>query len=298
MGKRGHPYIWFLGCLLFSGPVWAQTGAPTPTNADVNEIPIEKCDVLPVVRVKIDGAEMRCLLDTGATTVLNLESFSNGRSKAIEVTSWKGTVATSAREVHLPEMRLGTRHLQDLRLPAIDLSPLSKACGKRVDGILGVDLMDQMGITIDLKRQIATFVPEATDARRMFDLMETSMHQCSGAFERGDENTLEDCFDPEIVLYSPAGEFRGRKEVISYLKQRYMKYSPELSYRMTLKDVKSFGDALWYSYDYTIDSPKGHEAGHGMSMCRKDNGTWRVLNLHNSLRESDMPGAQAVKNID
>ncbi len=298
MGKRLFRLLWLLSCPLFAGPVFAQSSVPPPNSADVNEIPIEKCDVLPVVRVKIDGAEMRFLLDTGATTVLNLESFSSGRSKDIAVTSWKGTVATSAREVHLPEIKLGTHNLQNLRLPAIDLSPLSKACGKRIDGILGVDLMDQMGITIDLKRQVATLAPEATDARRMFDLMESSMHQCSGAFERGDESTLENCFDPEIVLYSPGGEFRGRKEVIAYLKQRYMKYAPNLCYRMILKDVKSFGDALWYSYDYTIDSPKEHEAGHGMSMCRKDNGTWRVLNLHNSLREADMPGGQAAKNLN
>ena len=60
---------------------------------DGDEIPIEKCDVLPVVRVKIDGTEMRFLLDTGATTVLNLGSFSTGRSKDVEVTSWSGTAA-------------------------------------------------------------------------------------------------------------------------------------------------------------------------------------------------------------
>jgi hypothetical protein len=68
-----------------------------------------------------------------------------------------------------------------------------------------------------------------------------------------------------------------------------------LCYRMTLKDVKSFGDALWYSYDYSIDSPKEHKTGHGMSMCRRDQGTWRVLNLHNSLREADVAGKSAAK---
>ena len=43
-----------------------------------NEIPIERCDLLPVVKVRIDGADMRFLLDTGATTMLNLKSFSSG----------------------------------------------------------------------------------------------------------------------------------------------------------------------------------------------------------------------------
>jgi hypothetical protein len=75
MGKRSlaAAVLW----ILCAGVVWAQGAAVG------DEIPIEKCDVLPVVRLKIDGTEMRFLLDTGATTVLNLESFSTGRSKAI-----------------------------------------------------------------------------------------------------------------------------------------------------------------------------------------------------------------------
>lgn len=289
--KSGAGFL-LLWCFCTSGMVRAQTNQAT------DEIPIEKCDVLPVVRVKIGGTEMRFLLDTGATTILNLGSFVTGRAKDIEVTSWKGTAETSAKEVHIPELWLGSHELKDLRLPAIDLSPLSKACGKRIDGIFGVDLMDKMGVTINLKRQVASMGPEEMDAPRLYEMMETSMHRCSRAFEQGDVNVLEDCFDPEIVFYTPDGEYRGKREVIEYLKKRFMKYSPELQYRMTLKDVKSFGDALWYSYDYSIDSPKEHVAGHGMSMCRKDKGTWRVLNLHNSLLEVDGARSGGAKNLN
>jgi SnoaL-like domain/Aspartyl protease len=276
--------------LLCGGGVWAQG------SVEGDEVPIEKCDVLPVVRLKIDGTEMKFLLDTGATTVLNLGSFAKGRSKEIEVTSWKGTAETSAREVLVPELAMGTHRLHELRLPAIDLSPLSKACGKRIDGILGVDLLGKMEVTIDLKKQVASVSPQAMDARRLYDVMETSMHQCGTAFEQGDMKTLEECFDPEIVFYTPDGEFRGRREVLAYLKERYMKYAPELCYRMTLKDVKSFGDALWYSYDYALDSPTEHQVGHGMSMCRRERGSWRILNLHNSLVERDAKGSDTAKN--
>src|SRR5215467_12238202 len=120
------------------------------------EIPIERCDVLPVVKVRIDGADMRFLLDTAATTMLNLRSFSSGRSKEIQVSSWSGTLATSAREVSLPELTFGEHTLRNLKLPAIDLSPIGNTCGGKIDGILGVDLLDQMGVTIDLKRRIAS----------------------------------------------------------------------------------------------------------------------------------------------
>jgi len=240
-----------------------------------------------VVKIRVDGADMRFLLDTGATTMLNLKSFASGRSKQIQVTSWSGTAATSAREVSLPELALGTHRLRDLKLPAIDLSPIGKACGSQIDGILGVDLLDRMGVTIDLKRQVASLgaaIPP--DAKSVYAQMESYMHHCAEAFNLGKAAELEECFDPEIVLYSPHGEFHGRKEVMEYLSTRYLKYAPDLCYKMTPHDVKMFGDALWYSYDYSIDSPKEHLVGHGMSMCRRNNGEWHILNLHNSLTES------------
>lgn len=270
--------------LFFSSiAVCAFAGAQQPQS--ISEIPIERCDVLPVVKVRVDNADMRFLLDTAATTVLNLKSFSVGRSKEIQISSWSGTVPTSAREVTLPELIFGEHRLRDLKLPAIDLSPIGNACGGKIDGILGVDLLDKMGVTIDLKRRVASMAPSEQDARAVYDQMEESMHKCNMAFTEGNAAVLEDCFDPEIVLYTPGGEFRGRKQVMAYLQKRYLQYAPKLSYQMELHEVKLFGDALWYSYDYTIDSPKEHTVGHGMSMCRKDGEHWRILNLHNSLRD-------------
>jgi Domain of unknown function (DUF4440)/Aspartyl protease len=242
---------------------------------------------------------MRFLLDTGATTILNLRSFASGGSKEIEVSSWNGTAATSAREVRLPELALGNHKLKHLRLPAIDLSPIGKACGGRVDGILGVDLLDKMGVTIDLKRQVASMKPEpvpdpSLDARAMYDQMEAHMHHCADAFGQGNAKELEECFDPEIVLYTPDGEYHGRKQAVEYLQGRYMKYAPDLCYKMTPHDVKMYGDALWYSYDYEITAPGTQLTGHGMSMCRKDsNGKWVVLNLHNSLKGPDVEAGVA-----
>jgi hypothetical protein len=278
--------LWLGGALC----VEAQTRGDEGGGGGSEEIPLEKCDVLPVVQVTVDGSEMRFLVDTGATTILNLGSFTSGRSKEIQVSSWSGTAATSAREVRLPELALGSHRLKDLKLPAIDLSPIGKACGGKIDGILGVDLLDRMGVTIDLKRQVASIGTEPADARAMYGLMESQMHQCTDAFEQGKAKELEECFDPEIVLYTPDGEYRGRKQAVEYLQARYMKYAPNLSYSMVLKDVQSFGDALWYSYDYEITAPKEHVVGHGMSMCRRTAGKWYVLNLHNSLVGTEAAG--------
>jgi hypothetical protein len=284
-----------MGGLLVCAGAWGQDSAAAKNTDNSDEIPIEKCDLLPVVRVKIGGSEMRFLLDTGATTILNLRSFASGRPRDIQVSSWSGTAATSAREVQLPELALGSHRLKDLRLPAIDLSPIGKACGGRVDGILGVDLLDKMGVTIDLKRQVASMGPPIEpDARAMYGQMEAHMHHCAEAFEQGAAKELEECFDPEIVLYTPDGEYHGRKQAVEYLQARYMKYAPNLCYRMSLQDVKSFGDALWYSYEYEITAPQEQVVGHGMSMCRKDsNGNWVVLNLHNSLKGPEVEAGVA-----
>jgi len=267
----------------FLGSVRAQS------HNNKNEIPIERCDRLPVVTVKVAGAPRRFLLDTAATTILNRKSFASGGPKQVEITSWSGTAATNAGEVSLSEVQLGTHKLRDLKLPAIDLSPIGRACGGQIDGILGVDLLDQMGMTIDLKRRVA--VPaqagEPGDSADAFAEVERDMGPCDVAFNQGDVKAMAECFDPEIIFYTQHGEYRGRQEVMRYLSQRYFKFAPKLHYEARPHDVRLFGDALWYSYDFWIDTSEEHLTGHGMTMCRKDaGGRWRILNVHNSLTES------------
>ena len=140
--------VGLLAMVLFPAALFARSTS--------DEVPIERCDRLPVVKVRIGSTEIRFLVDTGTTTVLNLESLTAGRVKDIQITSWSATAFTSAREVSISDLTLGTHHLRDLKLPAIDLSPIGNACGGPIDGILGVDLLDKMEFTIDLKSQVAS----------------------------------------------------------------------------------------------------------------------------------------------
>jgi len=211
--------------------LWGGNSALAQQSSSSNEeIPIDRCDVLPVVQVKAAGQDMRFLLDTGATTILNLKAFSAGASKRIHVDSWQGSAATSAREVSLPEFQLGSHQLHDLKLPAIDLSPIGKACGGAIDGILGVDLLDRMGVTIDLQRKVAVLNLAPADSKARFDEMESAMHHCNVAFNQAKASELEDCFDPEIVLYTQHGEFRGRTQVMQYLNEQYFKDAKDLHF--------------------------------------------------------------------
>jgi Domain of unknown function (DUF4440)/Aspartyl protease len=271
------------------------SAAPATPSAATNseEIPLERCDRLPVVKVRVGSAEMRFLVDTGATSMLNLKSFSGGRTKEIQVTSWTGTAATSAREVSIAEFWLGSHRLRNLKLPAIDLSPIGIACGGPVDGVLGVDLLDRMAVTIDLRRQIASLGAEVADPKVIYAEMQSGMHTCMDAFEQGKAAEFGECLDPEVVFYTPSGEFVGRDRVLGYLRERYFRYAPHLRYRTNLHEVQAFGNALWYSYDYSIDTPKEHLDGHGFAMCRRSGTRWRMLNLHNSL--VDLTRKEAAK---
>ncbi|MBI3476146.1 MAG: aspartyl protease family protein [Acidobacteria bacterium] len=264
--------------------ILAATLAFAQQSTSNEEIPIGRCDVLPVVQVKVAGQDMRFLLDTGATTILNLKAFSAGTSRKISVESWQGSAATSAREVSLPDFQLGSHVLHELKLPAIDLSPIGKACGGTIDGILGVDLLDRMGVTIDLQRKVAVLNLEPADSKARFAEMEMAMGHCNVAFNEAKVSELEECFDPEIVLYTPHGEFRGRKEVMQYLNEQYFRNAKAgLHFEMATHDVRSFGDALWYSYDYKLANASEHHAGHGVAMCHRQAGKWLILNMHNAL---------------
>jgi len=75
----------------------------------------------------------------------------HGDPRNLSVTSWSGTVETKAQDITLADFVIGQHHLKNLRLPAVDLSAIGHACGKRIDGVLGVDLLARLGATVDIK---------------------------------------------------------------------------------------------------------------------------------------------------
>ena len=251
--------------------------------AQEEELPLGHCDRLPVVDLRTGSSKFQFLVDTGATSILNLKSFSTGNSKDIKVTSWQGTSATNAREVSLTELALGNYRLHNLKLPAIDLSPIGKACGGQIDGILGIDLLEQMGATLDLQRRIAKLgLQNSQDPKAVYEEMERAMEACHKAFDGGDSRHLEECFEPDAVLYSRGKEYRGRAQVMQYLQEHLLRFAPNLHFAMKAHDYHLYGNALWHSYEYTIDAGGQRMSGHGVAICRKSEGRWRMVNLHTS----------------
>jgi hypothetical protein len=259
--------------------------------ASAQEIPLQHCDRLPLIEVQVGARSLKLLVDTAATSTLNLKSFPDARPRQdLEVTSWSGTAAAGAREVSLPELRVGELRLTGLKLPAIDLSAIGRACGKPIDGILGVDLLARLGATIDLNRQTLRFADAASrDAHQAESQKEQSgqlivaemhhdMHACMEALNSGDEARFAFCLDPNVVLFTPEAAIIGRERVKAYLHEKYFLRG---RFRIALREetTRAIDDAVSYEYEVTLDSPSGALHARGMGICRKAEGQWRVASL-------------------
>jgi len=254
--------------------------------ARAQELPMERCDALPVIDVEVAGLHKWFLVDTAATSILNLESFAAGQARAIHVTSWSGTLATSAKEVTLPDLTVGRTKVLELKLPAIDLSAIGKACGRRIDGILGVDLLGKLGASINLKEHtmhVAT--PDEAHGAELVTAMQHEMHRCVEAFNESDEQKFGDCLDPKIVLFSIDSELYGREQVLGYFRERYFHQLPAARLDIRESAFHPIGEAVWYEYEFTIDSARGKLHGRGMAMCKKSEGHWRMASMHHSIAE-------------
>jgi hypothetical protein len=257
-----------------------------PRTARAQELPLERCDVLPMIEVQVAGLDKWFLVDTAATSILNLDSFTAGQSRDIRVTSWTGTLATSAREVTLSDLTVGLTKLLELKLPAIDLSAIGKACGHKIDGILGVDLLGKLGASINLKDQtIHVATADETHGAELVDSMRHEMHGCVEAFNDSDEKKFGDCLDPKIVLFSTDSELYGREQVVGYFRKRYFHQQPPAKLEIRESAFHPVGEAVWYEYEFTVDSARGKLHGQGMAMCKRSGGHWRMASMHHSIAD-------------
>jgi ketosteroid isomerase-like protein len=190
---------------------------------------------------------------------------------------------------------VGRTTLMRLTLPAIDLSAIGKACGKRIDGILGADLLGRIGATVDLKRRLlhVTTAEEERDAQLVSE-MQRDTERCTKAFNDSDEDTFADCLDPKIALFTANEEFYGREKVVGYFRDRYFHQTPPAVLEIHESAFHPIGDAVWYEYEFTIESRRERLHGLGMAMCRKSDGRWKMASMHHSVVQSEPAGVPAA----
>jgi hypothetical protein len=254
-------------------------GAQTP--ASTIEIPMQHCDRLPVMILQVDKEEKRFLVDTAATSFLNAKSFTGTHTKQVRIQSWNETTALHASNISIEELSLGSHVIRNVELPAIDLSAISKACGGRLDGILGVDLLEQLQVTIDLERSVAHLAPRNSVELSLVAEMGKAIVSCSAAFNDADPERLASCFDPQFTLSSPRGELHGREQAMNYFRQ-YFGLSPRAHLLMTMSEQRTVGELVWSLYDYTIETPSQHISGRGMMICHKSENRWYILSMRES----------------
>lgn len=263
-------------------------------SAAAQEIPLEYCDRLPAIQVQVVGQKsMLFLVDTAASSLLNLQSFVLGESKEVEIASYRGISTASARLVNLPEVEIGGYRLVGLKMLAVDLSALSANCGRRIDGILGADLLEKMGATIDFKRKIARFA-SSDDRRNDERIVEINrdLRLCLVAFNAADEKTLAGCFDPKVALLTPNAEIYGREQALAYLRERYFHPRPEARIKVHPSAFRSIGEVAWFEYDLSLTVAGDSLHARGLAMCRKSEGHWRILSMNHSI---DQPEISAAK---
>jgi hypothetical protein len=256
-----------------------------PTWAE--EVPLKNCKQLPIVQVTAGKQQFQFLLDTGASiTLLNRNSFSSANSTEITMNSWNGTFSASGREILMSDFSVGEHHLINLRLLAVDLTSLERSCGKRVDGVLGVDLIAQLGLTIDLKNHVATLAGSAKTEETQFAELHRQQVVCEQAFNRSDDKVFGECLDPQVVFLAFGGDYHGRNSVMKYLKEKYFGQAPAAVLSLRPRTSHAIGDVIWEEYELRITLPNQIIKARGTALYHKIGERWLILNMNHSMRET------------
>jgi Aspartyl protease/Domain of unknown function (DUF4440) len=245
------------------------------------EIPLENCRQLPIVKATVEKRTFQFLLDTGAaTTLLNVKSFSSPDAAEITMESWNGAAAAPARKVTLRNFTLGEHALENLTLLAVDLTALERSCQKRVDGVLGADMIARLGLTIDLKNHVGILDSEVRTPQSRFNELEEHRTACEQAFNRSDEKTLTECLDPNIVLLTAHGDFHGRKEVMKHFKESYFGQDPPVLIAITPRSRQVIGTVIWIEYEMSVTKGAQVMKARGTAMYQKSGDRWRMSNMN------------------
>jgi len=249
--------------------------------ASAQEIRLENCHRLPIVKVTVNKRQFQFLVDTGSdVTLLNRKSFSSTDPAEITMESWNGTAATEARRVTLHDFVLGEHELNNLTLLAVDLTQLERSCQRRVDGVLGADLIAKLGLTIDLKNRVGILDSEARTPESRFNELEQHQMMCEQAFNHSDEKTFADCLHPDIVLLTPHGNFHGRKEVMKHFKESYFGQDPPVLVAITPRSRQVIGNVIWMEYEMSVSMRGQVMKTRGTALYEKAGDRWLMANMN------------------
>ncbi len=71
-----------------------------------------------------------------------------------------------------------------------------------------------------------------------------NQQQCLAAFNKADVKAFEECLDPDVTLFTPEGEARGRKAMVDYVSALYFSQRPLPRLEMKMRSVRILGTVL------------------------------------------------------
>src|SRR5215467_1094659 len=245
------------------------------------EIPLDSCRQLPIVKATVGKQQVQFLLDTGAaSTLVNLKSFSSPDTAEITMESWNGPTGASARKVVLQDFAIGGHQLGNLSLLAVDLTPLERSCQRRLDGVLGADMIARLGMTIDLKNHVGILDGDARSAEARFNELTRQQSLCEEAFNRSDEKTFADCLAPDVVLLTSKGDYHGRSSVMKHFKESYFGQDPPVLVSMAPRSRHAIGNVIWTEYEMSV-TYRGQVMKHrGTAIYQKTGQKWVMSNMN------------------
>jgi hypothetical protein len=241
-------------------------------------VPLKSCDRLLLAPVEIDGRKYDFLVDTGATTILNARTF-RGDARDVVINSYRGEAAMKGTTVRVREFRLGHGKASDLDFKAIDLSAIGEACGGRVDGLLGVDMLGKFDATIDVKNKLAK-IGRAHDAE--FSALMARMTHCNDLFNQGETEHFRAQFAPDIVWVGPDFELRGRDAVIRHLQDDFVRRGAKMISYTKPEDFHLEGDTYWVNYLCDVVLPNRTLHYRATMVSRLHGDQWQLQTAHYS----------------
>ena len=251
------------------------------------DVPLTACDGLPMVEVSIGAMNFSFLLDTAATSTLNLASFPYGDAQRIPVTSWNGTYSARGQKVTISDLVIGEHHLRNLRLSAVDLTAIGRACGHIIDGILGIDLLRRLGAMVDLKAHMVRLPADPEIVQSQVEQLDKRLALCAQAFNSGEEQVVLDCLDPRVVLFTALGDFYGREAFLQYLRQERSRQRALPQVAITLRAQDLLGEEVWAEVDLRIKLEQKVVRIRGTMLCEKSGAVWRIVHLNSSAPPAD-----------
>lgn len=197
--------------------------------------------------------------------------------------SWTGAVGAPAAEVTLDEFTIGERSLFNLKLLAVDLTSVERSCQKRVDGVLGADLISKMGLTIDLRNHLASIGADPTNSAARFSQLDAQHAACEDAFNRSDEKAFEQCLDPDMLLLTSKGDFRGRKAVMQHFKESYFGRNPPVQVSMIPLGRHAIGNVVLIEYDMSVTVGDHVMKARTTALYQKAGQRWMMSNMNYSV---------------